>query len=481
MSPTSSSTTLRFTIVALCATLAVGAAACGDGGAEASDTSALTATSAPSEAAATTATTPTAATSTSAPPTTTDESWKQQAAAFCAAYIAEPPPPDWATAGIVAYLAARREYFDSSPSLEMIDLPAALRAAPTDVMAVWRQADEKFAAAEAAAAGGDLGGALIAEAQWLSLLQHAGALLTLGGAECGDPARADNAALNVSLGDVHHVATGFGSVWAAPWFGTAIYRVDPATGEVLATIDVGAPARRMQPADGRMIVRTTDAYVGVDPATNMAVATLPKADVGPFADRAAAVDGTLWICDGQRLHRYDPTTFQPSAAAIELGVECGSVTATTDLAVAFSYNEQPGESGTSAAAFLDPVTNQPLATIGLPSDVTTPLVLDDVVFFPAQMGSRNVVVDRATWTVSATPDYGREIGGAVGGGFDGRSIYLLADGIDVIVVDATTYELTGTIEPLTFFDRLNALAVGPGALWVATGSAGILERFDIPA
>ena len=79
-------------------------------------------------------------------------------------------------------------------------------------------------------------------AQSETLLQHAGALLTVAGAECGDPARAANAALNVPLRDVHHVATGFGSVWVSPWFGTAIHRVDPASGDVLATIDVGAPA-----------------------------------------------------------------------------------------------------------------------------------------------------------------------------------------------------------------------------------------------
>ena len=74
---------------------------------------------------------------------------------------------------------------------------------------------------------------------------------------------------------------------------------------------------------------------------------------------------------------------------------------------------------------------------------------------------------------------GREIGS--GSAFDGRSIYLIADGVDVIVVDARTYELTDVIEPLTFVDHLNALAVGPGALWVATGDAGILQRFDIPS
>ena len=64
---------------------------------------------------------------------------------------------------------------------------------------------------------------------------------------------------------------------------------------------------------------------------------------------------------------------------------------------------------------------------------------------------------------------------------DGRSIYLIADGVDVLVIDANAYEVTDTVEPLTLVDRINALAVGPGALWVATGSAGILERFDLPS
>ncbi len=94
------------------------------------------------------------------------------------------------------------------------------------------------------------------------------------------------------------------------------------------------------------------------------------------------------------------------------------------------------------------------------------------------MATTNAVVDRSTWTVTATPDYGRELGN--GPTFDGRSIYVIADDKDVLVIDARTYEQTDVIEPLTIFDHLNALAVGPGALWVATGSTGILQRFDIP-
>jgi hypothetical protein len=64
--------------------------------------------------------------------------------------------------------------------------------------------------------------------------------------------------------------------------------------------------------------------------------------------------------------------------------------------------------------------------------------------------------------------------------FDGRRIYLTADRVDLIVIDAGTYEVVDTIEPLTIVAGPNALAVGAGGLWVAGGASGILQRFDIP-
>ena len=54
----------------------------------------------------------------------------------------------------------------------------------------------------------------------------------------------------------------------------------------------------------------------------------------------------------------------------------------------------------------------------------------------------------------------------------------MANGDDVLV-DANTFEVTGTIEPINMVDKIVCLAAGPGALWVATGNAGILRRFDI--
>jgi hypothetical protein len=370
--------------------------------------------------------------------------------------------------------------------IEVTVLPRQLRTPPNDVPAVSRRADEVLAEAEAAVAAGDSGTALASVRHYRALLGHVGALLTLEGVACGgDPARAGNADLIVPIPGVGQVATGFGSVWGSSPYGTHVHRVEPASGEVVAIIDVGAQPAKAQPANGRMIVRTSDTYVAIDPVTNTVVGTLPKSDVGPAANRSWAVDGALWICDGQRLHRYDPTTFQPSGSIIELGIDCGQVYATEDLVVAWSYNEDVGESGTSAAAFIDPATDRVLATTDLPVDVGVPIVLDDAVFLPAHLGNVNVVIDRATWTVTATPDYGRQIA-ASQMAFDGGSIYLIADSIDaeappmradVLVIDGQTYELSDVIEPLST-GNINALAFDADALWVATGNTGLLQRFD---
>jgi hypothetical protein len=112
------------------------------------------------------------------------------------------------------------------------------------------------------------------------------------------------------------------------------------------------------------------------------------------------------------------------------------------------YNEDEGESGTSAAAFIDPGTNAVIDTVSLPVDVGVPVVLDDAIFFPGMAGSIAVVVDRSTWAVTSTPDLGRPTG-ASQSGFDGTSMYIgTADHEDILKVDANTYAVTDTIKPL---------------------------------
>jgi hypothetical protein len=226
-----------------------------------------------------------------------------------------------------------------------------------------------------------------------------------------------------------------------------------------------------------MWVRTADSYKAIDAATNEVVATLAKADVGPAANRNFAVDGAMWICDGSRLHRYDMATLQP-VTAIDLAFDCAFVYATDELVVAWNDDDDPGESGQSAAAFVDPASNQLLSTVDLPVDVGWPAVLDDVVFFGGDLNDAGVLVDRATWTVRSTVELPGVVGGGGGIVTDGTSIYVPTRGDepwDVLVLDAETLEVTDTLTPLS----VASVAVSDGALWVSDPYSNVLHRFDL--
>ena len=162
---------------------------------------------------------------------------------------------------------------------------------------------------------------------------------------------------------------------------------------------------------------------------------------------------------------------------IELTHDCGTVYATDELVVAWNYNEDAGESGTSAATFIDPAGNAVLATVPLPVDVGGPVVLPHDVFFSAYGGQTGVVVDRATWSVEATPDLGVAQGGNGQPASDGRSIFIPTfDEQSVVTVDATTFAPTGVLPAL----GANALLVHDGDLWVASGRVDAVQRFDLP-
>ena len=98
-------------------------------------------------------------------------------------------------------------------------------------------------------------------------------------------------------------------------------------------------------------------------------------------------------------------------------------------------------------------------------------------FLPGHQSSTAIVVDRATWTITATPDLGRPTRCSLCG-YDGTSIYIATDDsdqLDVLVVDATTFEVTDTIETL----GANSIVAADGALWVVDTTYGVLQRFDI--
>jgi YVTN family beta-propeller protein len=482
-------TTIRTTLAAL-ATVTIALPACGgsDDAPAAAATTALATATPPSRPPTTSALSTTPPPRTHATPptqptpstdsTTPDDEWRQQVQAACdgdASLLAAIVENDGTAPGITAEARATKAVFeqDADPA---IALPSELRET-LDKLAV--DAVEHLDNSIELAETGDLVAAQRALDEGFDRLARSATAIAMAGARCGpaDPARVQNADLTIPLEmNPEQINTGFGSIWVSEGLAGRVVRLDPDTGAVQAVVDVGEAPLKLQPADGAMWVRTAAAYVAIDPTTNTVTATLAKADVGPDANRSWALDGAMWICDGRRLHRYDPTTLAV-VATLDLDVDCNAVYATDELVVAWSYNEDPGESGTSAAAFVDPAANTVLATVELPVDVGGPAVLPDSAFFHGYQGSTAVVVDRATWGVIATPDLGVAGGGTGQAAFDGESIYVVnEDHQDVLVVDSATFAVTDTIEPL----GVNAVAVDDGALWVARGQPfNVVQRFDL--
>ena len=328
------------------------------------------------------------------------EHWSEDVSAACDEFIAglgSLPEHDGTAEGIAAFIDDFRAMAAGVPRVQDLEAPAGKEAAIAQLDAVTAEADEWLASAAEAAAAGDAAMASDALERAFSGYGLVGGTLAAAGARCGDaePERAAAAAVNtpVPFGP-WQIASGFDAIWVSEMHGGRIVRLDPESGAVTATVDVGEQPFKLQPADGRIWARLESRYVAIDPETGVIVTELTKSDVGPEANRSWAVDGALWICDGRRLHRYDPATVAP-VAVVELTIDCGQVYATDELVVAWSYNEDDGESGNSAAAFIDPVTNEVQATIDLPVDVGVPAVLEDDVFFPGWGGSTAVVVDRA--------------------------------------------------------------------------------------
>lgn len=103
---------------------------------------------------------------------------------------------------------------------------------------------------------------------------------------------------------------GYESLWAGGCFDSEIWRIEPATGEVLAKIVLPAPIEEEGSVaageGGVWIVSTTNQLMKVDPASNK-VAGSWDLPVGAAAVRAGL--GSLWVTvsESNQLLRIDPT------------------------------------------------------------------------------------------------------------------------------------------------------------------------------
>jgi hypothetical protein len=330
--------------------------------------------------------------------------------------------------------------------------------------------------AEAAASSGDFETAIDALGAHVNDNGQIAAAVAIAGGTCAEfgPASLERISRTIPILGAWQLGTGFDSLWVSREYPDTVERLDPVTGEIVASIEVDSQPFKLQEADGRMWVRTANAFVAIDPSTNTITDTLAKSDVGPDANRSWATDGGLWICDGTRVHRYDPTSVELVATA-DLDFECGNVYATADLVVAYTFNQDDGESRSSAAALIDPTTNSVQHTVELPIDVLVPAVSADAVYFPGLLNARAVVIDRQSGDVTEAPPLGHVVFGAQVAQH-GSSIYVpVKSEQGILAVDASTFEVTDFFHVL----GVNSLIAIDDTLWVADNNSGFVQTIGI--
>lgn len=153
---------------------------------------------------------------------------------------------------------------------------------------------------------------------------------------------------------------GFGSLWAGDCVDNKLLRIDVATGELVATIDLPFASLPGESSvavgdDGVWILSTgtqTD-LVRIDPGTNEVADTFP-APSGATAVRAG--DGSLWItrADAGQLLRVDPATGE-ELAEIDVAPE--------STFLAFGEGGVWTMGSTGEVVHVDPATNSVVATI----------------------------------------------------------------------------------------------------------------------
>ena len=203
--------------------------------------------------------------------------------------------------------------------------------------------------------------------------------------ETGSVARIDPATNTVGAGvqtggttDLYNgISVDANGVWVTDWDTTTLFRIDPTTSKVAATIPVGlAPKGVLATGSAVWVADTHDGKVfRIDPATNKIVATItvgPTGNSGP--NWLGSGFGSIWVSvpNAAAIVRIDPIT-NTVQATIKIPVEvtpCGSFAFTaTDV-----WTQSCG--GRPTMARIDPATNVVAGVAPSGRAASAPVVID---------------------------------------------------------------------------------------------------------
>lgn len=256
--------------------------------------------------------------------------------------------------------------------------------------------------------------------------------------------------LGVSGGTFYSVAVGEGAVWVASDQDGGVFRVDPATNEVVAFISFPYPAGIAVGAGAVWLLTNYDptgtpvgtAIVRIDPATNAEAATIPLGtSANGYGYEVAVLDGTIWaIVDHPAFGELVGVDAASGAVVSSFRIDDSGLHGR--VAAGFGSLWTAADGGAQGRILrLDPSTGAVLATVEVPARGGGPLI---------------AVGEGAVWIAVTDHDQGDPVAGRV------------------LRIDPDTNAVVGEV---VVGPSAGWLASGVGAVWV-TDYLGHLLRID---
>jgi len=241
---------------------------------------------------------------------------------------------------------------------------------------------------------------------------------------------------SVALGSTTDLYNGLaanaGGLWATDSDAALLYRVDPTTLKVAATIPAGLSPKGVVATDAGVWV--ADVHGGtvlrIDPATDEVVATTtvgPTGNSGP--NWLASGLGSIWVDvpNNRTIVRIDPVTNNVQATI----PTPASITPCGGLAVGTAQVWITGCSATNVIARVDPTSNTVVSTVDLGGNGYNPTLINGVPWISVDTGNATsgmlVRIDPATNTIDRVLVPGTTFGG----------------GGDIVVADGSVWVVDG--------------------------------------
>ncbi|HEX5164369.1 MAG TPA: hypothetical protein VFV93_03145 [Thermomicrobiales bacterium] len=278
------------------------------------------------------------------------------------------------------------------------------------------------------------------------------------------------------------IAAGAGAVWITDTVDGLLRRIDPASNQVVATIEIQPPAdpNDLRVGAGMLVAVGGDrvwvtrydttnavtprvALLQIDPATNeiVSIAPLDGAPLGLAADADHA-----WIAANQRLYQFDGDGVEPVTTIPPVDGVCA-------CGAGFSV----GWDGTSNGELvhIDPATGQTIATIDIGIDAVSIVNSPDAVWVLSADGGQIVRIDPAGNQVVAHVDIGAPV---LAIAWDQGSLWALETSGLIAQFDPGTSQVVRQLDFGMQPSTSAQLAAGDGSLWVNDTEQHIIIRVN---